>query len=182
MYDAKYYMRRNKMNRIFIGILAFVMSFIVTGYAFAEETSVEVKANFSPQTISFEISQSVTAATGKDDPTELNFTPITVKNNMATGLITITGMRAEGENGYSVVPDNSESWKDLALDTRKLSILATVDSVVRDLSGEGFSGALNIDGGNRAEIALSGHTAAVSTAVSETAVASIIMTVEPHIS
>ncbi len=170
------------MKKIFTGILAFMMSFIVTGYALAEETSVEVKANFSPQTISFEISQSVTAATSEDDPTKLNITPITIKNNMTTGSIYITGMRAEGENGYSIVPDGSESWKDLALDTRKLSILATIDSVASDLSGEGFSGTLNIDSGCSADIGLSGHTAAVSMAVSETAVASIIMTVEPHIS
>lgn len=169
------------MKKIFTGILAFIMSFILAGTALAEETSVEVKANFSPQTISFEISPAVTAATGKEDPTELNITPITVKNTMTGSSISITGMKAEGENGYSIVPDGSENWKDLTLDTKKLSILATIDSAVMDLSGEGFSGALTIDSGGSAEVPLSGHTAAVSAAVSETAVASIIVTVEPHI-
>lgn len=169
------------MKKIFTGILAFVMSFAMTGYALAEETSVMVKANFSPQTISFEISPSVTANTSEDDPTKLDITTITVKNNMTSGSIDITGMRAEGENGYIVVPDDSENWKDLALDTKKLSLSADVDSVTYDLSGEGFSGASNIAGGGSTEIALSGHTAAVSRAVSETAVANIIMTVALHI-
>ena len=180
MYDAKYYMRRNKMNRIFIGILAFVMSFIVTGYAFAEETSVEVKANFSPQTISFEIDQCVTATTSEEDPTKLDITPLTIKNNMSTGSIDITAMRAEGENGYSVVADGSEIWKEVAIDTKKLSIQATVDSELCDLSGEGFSGGINIPRESSVEILLSGHTAAVSCAVSGVTAANIITTVALH--
>ena len=99
---------------------------------------------------------------------------------MSTGSIDITAMRAEGENGYSVVADGSEIWKEVAIDTKKLSIQATVDSELCDLSGEGFSGGINIPRESSVEILLSGHTAAVSCAVSGVTAANIITTVALH--
>lgn len=169
------------MKKILISLLAFIMAFAPAESGLADEVAVAVKANFSSQTICFEVSQSVTATAGAEEPTNLSITPFTVKNNMSMGSIDVTNIRAEGQNGYSVVEDSSESWKELAFDTKKLSILATVDSAAFDLSGDGFSGCINIPRESSVEILLSGHTAAASATVSGIAAANIITTVALHV-
>lgn len=168
------------MKKFLILVLALVMTFAAAGQAFADEASVALKANFSAQSISFTVSESINASSDVSNPTELKFSELVITNNMTTGSLDLIGIKAEGQNGYSVASDNSENWEDLAFNTKKLSVVATISGGSCDLSGEGFSGAVNIPRSSNVAISLSGHTAAVSTKIEGATVANIVATVALH--
>ena len=173
------------MKKFLILALSAMMLFSMTTSAFAANlvagstptTSVPVTASFAAQSISFSISEQITAATTASDKTVLEFSDFEIENTMNMGALDVTKLEATGFNGWSVIADGTaESWKQLPFDAKKLSVVATINGKPADLA-TGFNGKWKIPYGEKKTSALTGHTGAVSNDITSEKVASIVATV-----
>lgn len=142
------------------------------------DTSVPVKANLTAATISFTISEQVTATQSAEDPVNLTYSDLLIKNTMKAGKLQVTSLVAEGQNGWSVVKDSSVSdWKALAFDQKKLSILADNGDITKADLAESLTTSVSIPNAGETTYKLTGHTGPVSTAVTNETVAKIVATI-----
>lgn len=148
--------------------------------------TVKVNATINATQIDCTVTASIKArATGADssDPLKLSYDNLEITNNMKVGKLKVTSLTATGNSQWTVVADTAKTWEDLPADAHFISIKATNGDTVKsiDLSGTGVTQTIYISSGDKTTYTFSGHTGAVSDAISEAdnlTVANIVATVE----
>lgn len=154
------------------------------------QNSISVTANLTATTINFTISDRVSARTNTetDDIFDLTYSDFEVTNRMKIGVLEVVSLKAEGENGWTVVNDDAVTWTNMLRDQHKLSMLATNDNSTNDalktnginLAGNGITEDYKVElqnNGGTTTYKLTGHTGPVSAPMTETTVAKLIVTV-----
>lgn len=180
-----------KKKAIIITALCMVLSMSLPAAAKSssdKENNIDVNATISVTQLDFSVTPSVYAkATGEDadDPLKLSYDDLQITNNMKAGKIKVTSVKATGNGQWNVVADSAKIWKALATDSHFISIQATnADSANVtniDLAGDGVTETVYVESNSTTNYTLSGHTGAVSEAISaedDLTVATIVATVE----
>lgn len=157
------------------------------------QNSISVTANLTATTIDCLISDSVSARPNgntAEDIFDLSYSDFVVTNNMKIGALAVVSLKAEGQNGWTVVNDTGAvTWTNMLRDQHKLSMVATnADSEAAaletqgiDLAGDGITETYKLtvpNNGGTTTYKLTGHTGPVSAPMTETTVAKLIVTVE----
>ena len=177
-----------KKKAIIVTALCVVLSMSIPASAKTssdKDNTIDVNATISRTLIDCTVTQSIYArATGADpdDPLKLSYDSLTIANNMKAGKLKVTSIKATGNNPWVVVADSDKTWKDLATDSHLISIQASCGDTIKDadLAGNGVTKQVEIKNGSSVSYSFSGHTGAVSAAISESenlTVATIVATV-----
>lgn len=176
------------MKKICTVLLSLMLVIAMSATAFAAPlepvnkgngATVPVKATFGATAVAFDISESITATTTAADPTTVTYSNLVITNTMKSGTLDVTEITATGQNDWSVVADSSVSdWKALTFDAKKISMKATNGTVVKDADlSTALTTKVTIPNAGSTTYSFTGHTGAVSQAVSGTTIANVVATV-----
>lgn len=140
------------------------------------ENTIALSANLTPTTLSFEISEAVTAITQTDeDPTVLTYSDLTIQNLMQTGKLEVEKLELTGSNGYTAAGDSTD-WKNLSVIDKKFSMLASCGDITGyDLSNQ-LRRSVEIQNNGSVTYSFTGHTG-ISAEGFNGAIAQLVVTV-----
>ena len=126
----------------------------------ASDRAISVSANLSATTLSFDITETITATTRTEsDLTKLTYSSLTIENKMPTGKLEVEKLELSDAGDYTLVNDASTEWGKLSINDKKLSMLVSCGSEVNDHDmSSPLTRKLEIANNSSISYTFSGHT------------------------
>ena len=142
------------------------------GMVFADEKSVPAHINVPATAIDYSVTEKINM-TGAENSTDLTIDSLNVTNNLKAGVLNIDSVEATGDNGWTVVGDDSDFVK-MGKNAHKFSMVA--DGTF-DMSTGVYTTAGQVNPGEKDTTAFTGQTGITTEAITDEKAANVVVTV-----
>ena len=139
---------------------------------FAEEKSVPAHINVPATAIDYSVTEKINM-TGAENSTNLTIDSLDVTNNLKAGMLNIDSVEATGDNGWTVVGDDSDFVK-MGKNAHKFSMVADGS---HDMSTGAYTAAGQVNPGGKDTTAFTGKIGITTEAITDEKAANVVVTV-----
>ena len=153
----------------------FMIAVLVTGsaaMAFAESSSVPAHLNVTASAVSFTITEKINMTASAGSPT-LSIDDLVVTNTGKMGKIKLDTLNVKADQGWVLV-ENDTDFVNMSVNQRKISIVSGTHDFAENPN---MTVGTTANPGGKITVELDGKTGAVSSAISDLKVATIVATV-----
>ena len=142
------------------------------GMVFAEEKSVPAHINVPATAIDYSVTEKIEMQ-GAANSTDLTIDSLDVTNNLKAGVLNIDSVEATGDNGWTIVGDDSDFVK-MGKNAHKFSMVADGS---HDMSTGAYADAGQVNPGEKDTTTFTGKTGITTEAINDEKAANVVVTV-----